>query len=70
MAFDGSALCQASDAALPFRQREVTLVRLGADLRIQQAYTVADSKNSFDACGRVTGYLRPGPVSTAPTRSG
>jgi len=44
MAFDGSALRQASEAPLPFRQREVTLVRLGADHRVEQAYTVAEKQ--------------------------
>lgn len=42
-AFDGSARRQASENSLPFRQREVTLVRLGADHRIEPAYTVADT---------------------------
>jgi hypothetical protein len=57
MAFDGSYLRQASDAPLPFRQREVTLVRLGADRRVEQAYTVGDKQELLRRLGRDDGLL-------------
>lgn len=44
MRFDGSELRQASDAPLPFRERAVTLVRIDANGRIEQAGTVADKQ--------------------------
>jgi hypothetical protein len=44
MRFDGSELRQASDAPLPFRGRAVTLVRIDANGRIEQAGTVADKQ--------------------------
>jgi hypothetical protein len=44
MVFDGSALRQASDAPVPFRQRHVTLVRLGAAGRLEQAGTVEEKR--------------------------
>ena len=44
MAFDGSELRQTSDAPVPFRQRHVTLVRLGAGGHIEQAYTVSGKR--------------------------
>src|SRR5215207_5012682 len=51
VAVDGSALRQASDAPLPFRQRKVTLVRLGADHRVEQAYTVGDKQELIRRIG-------------------
>jgi hypothetical protein len=57
MAFDGSALRQASDAPLPFRQREVTLVRLGADQRVEQASTVADKQEMLQSLNPSDGLL-------------
>jgi hypothetical protein len=44
MVFDGSALRQASDAPVPFRQRHVTFVRVGAEGRLEQAGTVAEKQ--------------------------
>jgi hypothetical protein len=57
VAFDGSALRQASNNPLPFRGREVTLVRLGADGYIEQAYTVADEQEVLRVLGREDGLL-------------
>jgi hypothetical protein len=57
MAFDGSALRQASDGPVPFRQREVTLVRLGADHRVEQAYTVTDKRELLRCLGPGDGLL-------------
>jgi hypothetical protein len=48
MHFDGSALRQASSAPLPFRSREVTLVRLGAHGDLEQARTVAEKQALLD----------------------
>jgi hypothetical protein len=56
-AFDGSALRQASQNPRPFRQREVTLVRLGADHRIEQAYTLADKRDLVRALAPGDGLL-------------
>ena len=53
MAFDGSGLRQTSDAPVPFRQRHVTFVRVGADGRIEQAYTVSGKRE-------LLGRLEPG----------
>lgn len=44
MAFDGSALRQASGAPVPFRARHVTFVRVGADGRLEQASAVAEKQ--------------------------
>jgi hypothetical protein len=57
MAFDGSALRQASENPLPFRHREVTLVRLGADGCIEQAYAVADKQELLRDLGPDDGLL-------------
>ena len=57
MAFDGSALRQASEAPLPFRQREVTLVWLRADHRVEQAYGVADKRDMLESLKPDDGLL-------------
>ncbi len=52
MTFDGSALRQSSDAPLPFRDRGVTLVRLGCDGVVEQARTLEEKRD-------VLAHLRP-----------
>jgi hypothetical protein len=42
--YDGSSLRQASGAPLSFRERAVTLVRIAADGRLEQAGTVAEQQ--------------------------
>jgi hypothetical protein len=42
---------------LPFREREVTFVRLGADHRVEQAYTVADKQQMLQSLRPDDGLL-------------
>lgn len=57
MYFDGSALRQASSAPLPYRSREVTLVRLGAHGDLEQARTVAEKHALLDRLASDDGLL-------------